>query len=94
MITRGIRLVLALCGRDCKDSVRDVREALSSCVSTKGSVDVASDHEVRLQFCFSFLIVFIRGADSSNPQALAIWNGVGSQAPPCCEPGNEARTSW
>ena len=33
---------------------------------------------MRLQFCFSFLILFIRGADSSNPQALAIWNGVGA----------------
>ena len=28
------------------------------------------------QFCSSFLIVFIRGADSSDPQALAVWNGV------------------
>ena len=33
---------------------------------------------MRFQFCSSFLIVFIHGADSSDPQALAVWNGVGA----------------
>ena len=38
VITRGIHLVLGLCGWGCRHSICDVREAFSSCVSTKGSV--------------------------------------------------------